>query len=456
MKRQQIFVLVWCVILVLVGLAPAAAQDETPVRIIFMHHSTGENLIAQGGVREGFAALGYEFWDHGYNGDGLADPQGNVTGISYDVPDDNTDPDGWYTVFQQPFTEPPTNTLSDMLQYDVIIFKSCFPASNIYDDEMLATYQEYFLTIRDTVDQYPDKIFIAFSTPPLVPNETDAEAAARARQWSEYLTSDEFLAGHPNLFVFDFFSLLADENGYLRTEFRGDEWDSHPNTLANETVGPLFVAFVDEVSRNFVPGEPSAQPVVAMPEVAADDAESGTEDADMPGTLEQPVVYGLIDDFEGEDFADTWWNWVDAGALAFACEAAEPGYDYARALRITLDLPAQLYGGCGREALPAQGWAEADGLSFVWQADVPGLLVSVVLFVGDTPYEVYLETPGLEWTPVTLAWDDFALAEWADVSGSPALDPAGVSALGFTLGAWEIDQQGTIWIDALQLVVAGE
>ena len=35
--------------------------------VIFLHHSTGENLILQGGVRELFAQAGYDFWDHGYN-----------------------------------------------------------------------------------------------------------------------------------------------------------------------------------------------------------------------------------------------------------------------------------------------------------------------------------------------------------------------------------------------------
>ncbi len=38
----------------------------TPIRILFMHHSTGANLIREGEVREGLSALGYESWDHGY------------------------------------------------------------------------------------------------------------------------------------------------------------------------------------------------------------------------------------------------------------------------------------------------------------------------------------------------------------------------------------------------------
>jgi hypothetical protein len=228
--------------------APAKAAAT---RIIFMHHSTGQGLINQGNVRPALTALGYEFWDHGYNGEGLTDNTGTALGINWAVPDDNTDPDGWQTIFSQPVTNPATNTFSHMLEYDVIIFKSCFPASDIQSEEQLADYQAYFATIRNVVDTQPNRLFIAFTTPPLVPAATTPEAAARARQWSEYLTSAEYLSGHPNLLVFDFFDLLAGTDNYLRAEYRGtDPGDSHPNELANSTVGPIFVDFIDHAIKN--------------------------------------------------------------------------------------------------------------------------------------------------------------------------------------------------------------
>ena len=56
--------------------------------VVFLHHSTGGNLIAQGGVRERFTDAGYDFWDHGYNHEGLRRPDGTQTGYSYSVPGD--------------------------------------------------------------------------------------------------------------------------------------------------------------------------------------------------------------------------------------------------------------------------------------------------------------------------------------------------------------------------------
>jgi hypothetical protein len=226
--------------------AVAANAEAAATRILFMHHSTGANLIREGGVREGFSALGYPFWDHGYNEEGLVDQVGNSTGANFEVPDDNTNPDGWAAVFAQTVTTPPSTTLSQLLQYDVILFKSCFPTSNITDDEMFANYKQDYLSIRAVIDAHPDKLFVAFTPPPLVPNETEPANAERARQWAAYLASPEFVGSRKNLVVFDFFTLLADANGTLRPEYRGDEWDSHPNQRANEAIGPLLVDFVQQ------------------------------------------------------------------------------------------------------------------------------------------------------------------------------------------------------------------
>ena len=61
------------------------------------------------------------------------------------------------------------------------------------------------------------------------------------------------LAGHPNVFVFDFFDLLDDRDDVLRAEYRMDEYDSHPNELANRTTGPLLADFIDQAVRSYTP-----------------------------------------------------------------------------------------------------------------------------------------------------------------------------------------------------------
>jgi hypothetical protein len=233
-------------------------SDGSYTNLIFLHHSTGRLLIEQGDVRPLLDDSGYRFWDHGYNQQGLIQPNGTPTGASYHIPGNqgrgDTDVGGLAELFSLPVTDPPSNAFSRLLQHEVIIVKSCFPNSAIKSDKMQAQFQTWYLQMRDVMDQHPNRIFIIVTSPPLHPLATNADEASRARAIANWLQSNDYVVGHPNVFVFDFFDLLADPaTNTLRAEYQvsPDERDSHPNRLANETIGPLFVSFVDETVRTY-------------------------------------------------------------------------------------------------------------------------------------------------------------------------------------------------------------
>jgi hypothetical protein len=447
--RMRLFAaLIMAVIVVGVGfsnLEPArAVQTERP-HVLFMHHSTGGGLIWEGNLREAFAAQGYDLWDHGYNDEGLTDPAGNPLDGHWDVPGDNTDPDGWYAVFNQPVTDPPTNTFSHMLQFDIIIFKSCFPSSDIWDEARLEEYRSYYLSIRDVIDQHPDKLFVAWTTPPLVPNATTPDNAHRASRWAAYLTSDDYLAGHPNIAVFDIFSIWSDRDGYLRREYRVSEDDSHPNRAGNQIAAPLLVEFVDNTWHEFVPGaEPSAL-LQAQPTEAVSDQ--------SPGMSTRDDTDVTIGNFESGDFQEVWWGDTLEGEYTFTCAPDEPGYESDHALHMVFDLGADMYAGCGRDVTATEKWMAADGLRFVWRSDAPDLRFGVILSVSDTPFETILTTPDDEWTEITLPWSVFTRADWAD-GDVTVFDPAQVTAFAVSVGDWEHPQQATLSLDAIQLAVS--
>lgn len=228
------------------------ATDGNYTNIIFLHHSTGHGLIAEGNVRPALTELGYQFWDHHFNHVGLVRPDGTLTGAQYRFPGawgrGNTDVDGLANLFSLPVTDPPTNAFSRLLQHEVIVVKSCFPNSAIKSDEMQDQFQSWYLQMRDAMDRHPDRVFVIVTSPPLHSRQTNSEEAQRARSISEWLKSKAYLAGHPSVFVFGFFDLLADpETNTLRSEYQlaREEPNSHPNPLANETIGPLFVEFID-------------------------------------------------------------------------------------------------------------------------------------------------------------------------------------------------------------------
>ncbi len=438
-------------VLLLFAVQPALAQTT---RIIFLHHSCGANLIEQGGVREGLTALGYEFYDHGYNDEGLRLADGSYTGTNFDVPGDNTDPDGYAAIFAQPLHEPPDNTFSYLMQYDVIAFKSCFPVSNIGDDAQLAEYQSYYLAIRDRMDQYPEKIFIIVTQPPQVPGSSDSSEAARARTFANWLQSDEYLSGHPNIFVFDFFGLLAGDDNFLHSEYRVDNYDAHPNDLANATIGPLFVTFIDDTINSYSAGGP--RPTT--------DAPPPPPTAEIAPPLSQPGVSqpadGLIDDFETT--TEPWHASSDRPETVIECGADSSFFHQgAASLRIHYTIASDGYADCGDTFDPPQDWSSGTGLSMWLLAEQAGQQATFMVFSGSsdnpTPFELPVETTAESmagWVQLTFAWSDFTRSPWADTGGLSELDPTRMTGYAFSFGAGGSGLEGIIWIDDVALVGA--
>jgi len=442
---SRLFTLCILLALLLAAGRPALAQ---PIRIMFLHHSCGQNLIEQGGVREALTALGYEFYDHGYNEEGLRLADGSYTGTHFDVPGDNTDPDGFAAIFAQPLHDPPDNTFSHLMQYDVIAFKSCFPTSNIWDDYQLNEYKAYYLAIRDRMDQYPDKIFIPVTMPPELPNDSDLEAAARARTFTVWLQSDEYLAGHPNVFVFDFFGLLAGSDNFLRPEYRVDEYDAHPNELANRTIGPLFVAFIDQAVRSYDTGEPRPTPAPATVPPA---------EATEPPVIAPPPTAGVIDDFEPA--ADHWETTAETGSTVECGSETGVAHGGATSLRIAYSIQPGGWGDCGRSFEALQDWSSNTGISLWLHSDGTGEWFTLMLFSGDpdepTPFEVDFETtPESDdgWAQLAFQWTDFDKAEWVGDAGLAEIDPARMLGYGFSIGTGE----GALWVDDVALVTGAE
>lgn len=235
-----------------VSLFPSHSNaEETGRTLFFLHHSTGRALLEEGNARDYLSAVNdakgsdLVLWDHDYNYIGLTDTEGDLQGYNYSIPNDDTDPVGLHELWTT------ANSARDSLlsRYDVIAFKSCYPACDITSEAMLDQYKEWYLEMRTFFDSRPDKIFIVMSPPPRHRLATNIENADRARRFSNWLVSPEYLYGHNNMIGFDFFDLLAqpDDGSATRNMLRYDyershySTDSHPNALANQTNAPIFI-----------------------------------------------------------------------------------------------------------------------------------------------------------------------------------------------------------------------
>ena len=227
-------------------------------KILFIHHSTGGNLIKEGNLREEIRQLSpnVQFWDHSYNFlpilanfthlKGLSDNAGKISGTDYNIVVSNNSPKEYADIVSRDPNDP---TLKQILNYDVIAFKNCYPTTRITSDQQLENDIKYYKIIRDNLKKYPSKQFVVLTPPPARKETTNLENSERAKKLVDWLNSKEFSQDIPNIHVFDFYSLLADKDGFLKKEYtRLLPWDSHPNKKANKIVAPIFANYLVNMS----------------------------------------------------------------------------------------------------------------------------------------------------------------------------------------------------------------
>ncbi|MFH0756032.1 MAG: T9SS type A sorting domain-containing protein [Bacteroidota bacterium] len=231
-------------------------------KVIFLHHSTGEGVYNEGDVPG---------WITSYNtghGTGYQITERSFPNTPY--PWENYPYDYWNLWVNNACdnTDPDIACLDKIAQdYDVIIFKHCFPGAGVLADDgnpqvgsevkTLENYKLQYSALRDLMDTFPDNKFIVWTLAPLHRLATNASDAARAREFVDWVKTSwiaEDGKPHPNIYIFDFYGYAAESNpepangkvNCLRYEYEKDHSDSnsHPNVLANETIGPLFAEFI--------------------------------------------------------------------------------------------------------------------------------------------------------------------------------------------------------------------
>ena len=230
---------------------PAAADDpsapSSPVRLVFVHHSTGGQWLADPDDNPIGGDLGAELMANNY----FVSATNYGWTVDEDVIGDRTDIGNWWEWFRGPTsdavmaalyaesgqnlggfgswprlaTEPPGEN-------DVVVFKSCFPNSALGgspDDPVPAigdnplkgqdAYSEHhtvanakgiYVDLLEYVRTRPDKLFVVVTAPPL----SDDTWAANARAFNLWLVHD-WLDGYPlrNVAVFDFYNVLTSNGG---------------------------------------------------------------------------------------------------------------------------------------------------------------------------------------------------------------------------------------------------
>jgi len=463
-------------------LAAPAQQADNPnppdhvVKLIFIHHSTGENWLA-----DGYGDLGRTLGTNNYFVSDTNYGWGpNEIGDRTDIPNwtewfaSNSTPIYMQALFNESGQNSSyTRTLPNPGgENEIVMFKSCFPNSNLdgnpndppgnYEDMTVSGAKYVYNTILQYFATRPDKLFIVITAPPV----SDPTFAANARAFNNWLVNDWLRENNyalNNVAVFDFYNILTDPNAHHRfingqvehlTGARNTLYypsgDDHPSVegsrKATEEFVPLLNVFYHRWQEN-APLLPTLEPAVVP--------QAGIQPEVQPGA---PAASGLIDDFESIPLQ--WEAFSDGSPSTMMTCSAEAGSGRSgNSLRVNFNISANGWGTCARFFESPQDWSASNGLVFYYLADQAGVLFDVNIYAGPNENrETYLYTieavpeSAADWVAMELRWEDFHRAAWEENANAPFARTNDVVGIAFGMNTLpDAPNIGSIRVDDLAL-----
>lgn len=235
------------------------------MKILFLHHSTG-GVVWRGGVTG---------WFEEYN---------RTHGTNYEIEEQNFPggpsygwknyPYDYWNIWvnhggEDPFMGEPTLEIL-IKKYDMIIWKHCFPVSDIAEDvgrpevnsevKRIENYTLHYAALKEKMREFPQTRFLVWTGAAKVRQVSflekiislftggsmSDERAKRARVFFDWVKNEWDEPGD-NIYVWDFHELETEGGLYLKSEYAGSPNDSHPNTRFAETVAPLLCQRIVDV-----------------------------------------------------------------------------------------------------------------------------------------------------------------------------------------------------------------
>lgn len=265
------------ILLILILTFPGCKKENIvyDIKIIFLHQSTGE-IIWQGSeptlltrvarrispklgkivTRKG--SLQKLFEDYNLN----HEDKYLIEEIRFPENSGNY-PFNYYNIWVKNAGNKPYNgdpTLEMLTQdYQVIIFKHCYPVSNIKNDQdsadinsnqmTISNYKLQYLALRDKLHKFPSTKFVLFTGAVQVEANITEEEAIRAREFFNWVRNEWDQPGD-NIYLWDLNSLQTKGGLYLKEEYATSSNNSHPNEhFARKAVDLLFNRIIDIIEN---------------------------------------------------------------------------------------------------------------------------------------------------------------------------------------------------------------
>ena len=227
--------------------------SKTHVDIIFLHHSTGEAV-----------------WDGGVPS--MLEEYNQKHNTQYVIKEMEfpTDEYGWENFPYDYWNiwvkhgdldyyqgQPTLKTLTK--NYDVIIFKHCFPVGDIQPDDgsgditssdkTLANYKLQYNALKQTMHKFKDTKFIVWTGAALVRESTTPEQVQLHKEFVDWV-KNSWDESDDNIYIFDFYTLETEGDLYMKDEYSLGGGDSHPNAKFSRKAAKAFVDRIIEVIQS--------------------------------------------------------------------------------------------------------------------------------------------------------------------------------------------------------------
>jgi hypothetical protein len=233
-------------------------------KIIFLHHSTGSSIwlgntnkyiykITQKGDVQKFFTDYNKKNNTRYEISQLIFPKETPYGW-------NNYPYDYYNIWvkhsgQNPYMEEPTLEILTK-KYDVIIFKHCFPFSQIVEDtgnpdinsevKSIENYKLQYNALKQKIHEFPNNKFILWTPVVCTKNEMTEDQAKRTQQFYKWML-DEWDEKGDNIYIWDYYKYETEGNLYLLDKNASSPDNSHPSIEFATKVAPLFCKFIIDV-----------------------------------------------------------------------------------------------------------------------------------------------------------------------------------------------------------------
>ena len=453
-----------------------------PIRLIFIHHSTGGNWLADSSSNELGGDLGQALMMNNYY----------VSATNYgwgpDSIGDATDIPNWLDWFRGErsavylealynedgqnfgdFGAWPRLDVAPEGENRIIVFKSCFPNSELEGSPDDEAAPDGWLTVSNAKYVYneilkyfatrPDKLFVVITAPPL----SSSPNAKNARAFNLWLVNDWLKENNytlNNVAVFDFYNVLTGPDNHhwvndgliehTYVEGRNLEYypsgDDHPSRAGNRKATDEFVPMLNAFYNRWIATAPDSAPATQ------------TETQGEPVATEalmQAQTGGFSESFESD--TEGWEAYNDeGGSTRLDCAASsDKSFGGTQSLKLDFDVAQDGWATCGITFESVQDWSSSQGLSFAALVNAPGTVLHVDVYAADgeerESYYFALSSSDAsdEWTTVQIPWSEFKRVDWEENAGQPFTAADQVTGIAFGIPS---QGEGMLWVDEIQLL----